>query len=82
MHSYLKSVGFSKIKRRSELQELIRDVMEDYDEKTVVHTLEFLLFDKSKYINDLSNELELLSMLSTLIREKFEIKYISERKIP
>lgn len=36
MHSYLKSVGFSKIKRRSELQELIRDVMEDYDEKTVV----------------------------------------------
>lgn len=36
MHSYLKSVGFSKIKRRGELQELIRDVMEDYDEKTVV----------------------------------------------
>lgn len=36
MHSYLKAIGFSKIKRRSDLQELIRDVLEDYDEKTVV----------------------------------------------
>ena len=36
MHSYLKAIGFSKIKRRSDLQELIQDVMEDYDEKTVV----------------------------------------------
>lgn len=36
MHCYLKSVGFSEIKRRSEIQDLIRDVLEDYDEKTVV----------------------------------------------
>lgn len=36
MHSYLKAIGFSKIKGRNDLRELIRDVLEDYDEETVV----------------------------------------------
>ena len=41
-----------------------------------------LIHAKPSILNAYSNELELLSMLSTLIREKFEIQYISGRKIP
>lgn len=36
MHSYLRAVGFSKLKNRSEIRELIRDVVKNYDEKTAV----------------------------------------------
>ena len=36
MHSYLKAVGFSKVTKRSEMQEIIRDVIETYDEKLAV----------------------------------------------
>ena len=36
MHSYLKSVGFSKVKSRKEMQEIIQDVMKHYDEKIAV----------------------------------------------
>ena len=32
MHSYLRAVGFSKVKSRKEMQEIIRDVMSTYDE--------------------------------------------------
>ena len=36
MHKYLKAVGFSEIKKRSEINEIIRDVIRNYDEKTAV----------------------------------------------
>ena len=36
MHNYLKAIGFSKIKKRSEIRELIRDVVKTYDEKLTV----------------------------------------------
>lgn len=36
MHSYLKAVGFSNIRSRREMREIIRDVMKSYDEKNVV----------------------------------------------
>ena len=36
MHSYLRAVGFSKLKNRSEIRELVRDVVKNYDEKTAV----------------------------------------------
>lgn len=36
MHSYLKAVGFSKITKRNEIKELIRDVIKNYDEKVAV----------------------------------------------
>ena len=36
MHSYLKAVGFSKIKKRTEMKEIILDVIKNYDEKNVV----------------------------------------------
>lgn len=36
MHSYLRAVGFSKITKRSSIEQLIRDVVETYDDKTVV----------------------------------------------
>ena len=36
MHSYLKTVGFSQITRRSEVKEIIRDVIVNYDEKVCV----------------------------------------------
>lgn len=36
MHSYLKSVGFSKITKRKEIQKIIRDVIKNYDEKVAV----------------------------------------------
>ncbi len=36
MHSYLKTVGFSQVTRRSEIKEIIRDVIANYDEKVCV----------------------------------------------
>lgn len=36
MHSYLRAVGFSKITKRSNIQQMLMDVVETYDEKTVV----------------------------------------------
>ncbi|MFQ8880186.1 MAG: hypothetical protein ACLR7N_17880 [Roseburia hominis] len=33
MHAYLKTIGFSKIKTTKELQEILRDVVENYDRK-------------------------------------------------
>jgi hypothetical protein len=36
MHNYLKAIGFSKIKTRKEMQEIIRDVVKTYDEKFTV----------------------------------------------
>lgn len=36
MHSYLKAVGFSQITKRSEIKEIIQDVIKNYDEKIAV----------------------------------------------
>ena len=36
MHSYLKAVGFSKIKKRTEMKEIILDVIRNYDEKNLI----------------------------------------------
>ena len=36
VHSYLKTVGFSKVKSRKEMQEIIQDVINTYDEKIAV----------------------------------------------
>lgn len=36
MHSYLKAVGFSKVTKRSEIKEIIREVVKTYDEKVAV----------------------------------------------
>ena len=36
MHSYLSAVGFSKITKRSSIEQIIMDVVETYDEKYVV----------------------------------------------
>lgn len=36
MHSYLKAVGFSNVAKRSEMQEIIQDVIKTYDEKIAV----------------------------------------------
>ncbi len=35
MHSYLRAVGFSEIKKRREIEEIIKEVIETYDEKNV-----------------------------------------------
>ena len=39
MHSYLKAVGFSQVTRRSEVKEIIRDVIANYDEKVCVEII-------------------------------------------
>mgnify|MGYP001851457702 FL=1 len=36
MHSYLRAVGFSKLKTRDEIKRVIHDVVRNYDEKSVV----------------------------------------------
>ena len=36
MHSFLKAVGFSEIKKRAEMKEILLDVIRNYDEKNVV----------------------------------------------
>lgn len=40
MHAYLKAIGFSEIKRREQMKEIILDVVKNYDEKTVVENHE------------------------------------------
>lgn len=40
MHSYLRAVGFSEIKKRREIEEIIKEVIEAYDEKNVVEDYE------------------------------------------
>ena len=42
MHSYLKAVGFSKIKKRTEMKEIILDVIRNYDENAMDTTAELL----------------------------------------
>ena len=36
MHSHLRAVGFSKITKRSSIRQIITDVVENYDDKTIV----------------------------------------------
>ncbi len=40
MHSYLKSVGFSKITKRTQMRQIILDVVRNYDEKRTVENHE------------------------------------------
>lgn len=50
MHNYLRSVGFSKVKKRKELMNILKDVMEHYDEKVAVENHEEGVFiEYSKY---------------------------------
>ena len=44
MHKYLKSVGFSRIKRKSELEKILAEVTEHYDRKKIVENEEGHLF--------------------------------------
>lgn len=44
MHSYLRAVGFSEIKKRREIEEIIKEVIETYDEKSVVEDYEDGIF--------------------------------------
>ena len=36
MHSYLRAVGFSKVRSREEIKEIIGDTVRNYDEKIAV----------------------------------------------
>lgn len=40
MHSYLRAVGFSEIKKRRKIEEIIQDVIETYDEKNIIEDYE------------------------------------------
>lgn len=44
MHSYLKSIGFSNLEAKKDLDELLKEVLEEYDEKTVVEDRQHHLF--------------------------------------
>ena len=44
MHKYLKAIGFSKVNKKSELDKLLADVVENYDRKKVVENEEHHLF--------------------------------------
>ena len=48
MHSYLKAVGFSQVTRRSEVKEIIRDVIANYDEKVCVEIIRRCICTVSK----------------------------------
>jgi len=40
VHSYLRAVGFSEIKKRRQIEEIIQDVIETYDEKNIIEDYE------------------------------------------
>lgn len=44
MHSYLKGIGFSSIKSKKDLDKILQDVVENYDEKLVVENGQSHLF--------------------------------------
>ena len=44
LHTYLKAIGFSQIKKRKQLKEIIRDVIDHYDERTLVEEYEDGIF--------------------------------------
>lgn len=44
MHKYLKSVGFSQLKKKSDLEKILGDVVEHYDRKKIVENEEGHLF--------------------------------------
>lgn len=44
MHTYLRAIGFSEIKKKAELDKILRDVIENYDEKTIIEDEERRLF--------------------------------------
>lgn len=44
MHSYLRAVGFSEIKKRRQIEEIIQDVIETYDEKNIIEDYEDGIF--------------------------------------
>ena len=44
MHKYLKSVGFSRLERKSELEKILAEVTEHYDRKKIVENEEGHLF--------------------------------------
>ena len=44
MHKYLKSVGFSNLKRKSDLDKLLADVVDHYDRKKIVENEEGRMF--------------------------------------
>ena len=44
MHSYLRAVGFSELKKRTQIEEIIQDVIETYDEKNVIEDYEDSVF--------------------------------------
>ena len=46
MHSYLRAVGFSEIKKRRQIEEIIQDVIETYDEKNIIENSKFLVIIK------------------------------------
>ena len=54
MHAYLKTIGFSKIKTTKELQEILRDVVENYDRKRLwkQKNTTFLLNFRKEYAYD------------------------------
>lgn len=57
MHNYLRSVGFSKIKKRKELMEILYDVVRNYDERVVVENQEEETFiEYLKYYQDHSQD--------------------------
>lgn len=51
MHSYLRSIGFSELERK-ELDQILKEVITQYDEKTVIENSEGHLFvEVSKYLD-------------------------------
>ena len=41
MHSYLRAVGFSKVRSREEIKEIIGDTVRNYDEKIAVEAVSY-----------------------------------------
>ena len=57
MHSYLRSIGFSELERK-ELDQILKEVITQYDEKTVIENSEGHLFvDCLLYTSDAADEL-------------------------
>lgn len=44
MHTYLRSIGFSEIKKKVQLDKILREVTENYDERTIIEGEERRLF--------------------------------------
>ena len=66
MHSYLRAVGFSKVRSREEIKEIIGDTVRNYDEKIAVEDHPDGIFTEFSRIMDVTAVLQCVVSMTNI----------------